>query len=182
MPDRRELADRVRQAFADCGVAKYKRQADKYSNHYLAIANFLLSKPGLDEYKFVRELVDVMKLRGCVFVTPAVCSNRARMEEAAKRIEKGSPLDGENVLTGCRKLVSTYLEGGVFDSVRDILVSPVTNLPSWFRVVESNGDPEVWTYYGVTAQAELAGDRGLSEYVRRVFPLWHERMMNVHRV
>ena len=162
---RQLIESRVVDAFMALGIIKNKRHGSKYENHFEAIANFLLSIPGTDEYVFVRELVDVMKLRGCVFVTPAICSNRARMEEAAERLAKGSPMDPERIWGECEKLVDRYISGGMFKTRKSVLFSPSSGLPAWYRIVASKGDEDVFDLYMDAAREEMASDRKLSEYI-----------------
>lgn len=160
------MEDRVKSAFIELGVIRGRRQLEKYGKHCSTIANFLLSAPdGTDVYKFAQALVGILRSRGCLLITPAVCSNRSRMEEALKRIEKDSPLDAENVLSGCRDLVRTYMSNGVFRSRKCLLSSPMIGLPAWFRVFESGFDPDIEADYMQDALEELAKDRKLAAYL-----------------
>lgn len=172
---RQIIADRVEQAFATIGVIRGQGQHSKYRHHFEAIANYLLSVPGTDEYKFVATLVAYMKDRGCMFVTPAVCSNRARMEEAMKLVQDPGPMGPANVAEECRRRVRVYISNGVCKTEHNALVSLVTGLPAWFRITESGFDDEVVEYYGEAAKEELAKDPLLAKYVREQFPEWTTR-------
>jgi len=169
MDTRQTIAEEVKQAFIRLGVVHGDAHAAKYTHHFETIANHLLSAPKTDTYKFVCRLVDHMKQRGCVFVTPAVCANRARITEVLELLQKVQPLDPENMLEEHRKYVRTCISTGAYKTVKSALVSPATGLPAWFRILESNFDDEVVEYYWEQAEEELAKDPMLAEYVRERF-------------
>lgn len=169
------IADRVEQAFDALGIIRGPAQHQKYKRHFETIANYLLSAPGIDEYKFVAGLADNLRNRGCKFVNPATCSNRTRMEEVSKQLQIPDVLGPVNVAEECRKRVRIYISRGVCKTKHNALVSPVTDLPAWFRVTESGFDHEVIEYYGEAAKEELAKDPVLAKYVREQFPEWTTR-------
>jgi hypothetical protein len=172
---RQVIAGRVEQAFDALGVIRGPAQHSKYKRNFESIANYLLSVPGTDEYKFVVALVAHMKDRGCMFVNPSVCANRTRMEEVSKQLRKPDVVGPVNVAEECRKQVRACISNKVCRTEHNALVSPVTGLPAWFRVTESGFDEEVVEYYGEAAKDELAKDPVLAKYVREQFPEWTTR-------
>ena len=175
MNARQIVSERVKDAFHALGTVRSRGQDEKYARHYDAIANYLLSVPGTDEYKFLAVLTRRLRDRGCVFVTPATCSNRQRMEEASKELEKPGTSDPGTMFEECRKRVRTNISNGVNRTAMNAFVSPSSGLPAWFRVVESGFDAEVCGYYMEDAKEELAKDPVLADYIRGRYPEWIER-------
>lgn len=173
---RQSVAESVRMAFVDLGVVRDFGSRDKYARHYEAIANYLLSVPGTDEYKFTKALVGVMRNRGCVFVTPAVCANRKRMEEASEQLSSSESVPPERIAELCENTLRGCIARGICKTERNALLSPVSGLPAWFRIVRSGFDPEVAGWHAEAAREELANDRALAEYVRAKHPDFDKRI------
>lgn len=167
---RQTIAMRVKEAFERMNVVRPHLDPEKFGKYYDAIANFLLGYPGVDEYKFIRALVVIMRRRHCKFVHPKICANRERMKEALAEVGKPDPLGVEIMLEACRQKVNVCIANGVCKTAANALVSPVTGLPAWFRLVESKFDPEVVEYYMESAKEELAKDQNLSDYLHQRFP------------